>query len=87
VPELSAFADENPGIAVLGVAVEDRLPAAEEFAAEISPSYQLAMGDRAFEAAYPRLGLPVTYFIDSDGTVTDIHNGIIDIETLEEITG
>ena len=86
MPTLSEFARSNPDVLVLGVAVEDTLERASEFAAEIEVVYPLAMGDPAFETAYPRLGLPVTYFIDGDGLVTDQHNGLVDAETLEELT-
>jgi thiol-disulfide isomerase/thioredoxin len=85
MPELSAFAGAHPEVTVIGVAVEDRLETAREFAAEIAPVYPLAMGDPAFEDSYPRLGLPVTYVIDATGTVTAVHNGIIDFEALEEL--
>ncbi|MCI0544999.1 MAG: TlpA family protein disulfide reductase [Actinobacteria bacterium] len=86
MPDLSTFANAHPDIAVLGVAVEDRLESAAEFAEEIGVVYPLALGDQGFEASYPRLGLPVTYFIDANGKVTDVHHGLIDIATLEELT-
>ncbi|HEX9762874.1 MAG TPA: TlpA disulfide reductase family protein [Acidimicrobiia bacterium] len=85
MPDLSAFAAAHPEVTMIGVAVEDRLEKARAFAAEISPVYPLAMGDPAFEDSYPRLGLPVTYVIDATGTVTAVHNGIIDFEALEEL--
>ena len=85
MPDLSAFAAAHPEVTMIGVAVEDRLEKARAFAAEISPVYSLAMGDPAFEDSYPRLGLPVTYVIDATGTVTAVHNGIIDFEALEEL--
>jgi cytochrome c biogenesis protein CcmG, thiol:disulfide interchange protein DsbE len=87
MPAISEFAAAHPEILVVGVAVEDTLASAREFGAEISPAYQLALGDAEFEAVYPRLGLPVTYVIDAGGTVTDIHNGLIDAAMLEELTG
>jgi cytochrome c biogenesis protein CcmG/thiol:disulfide interchange protein DsbE len=86
MPYLSAFAEDNPGVAVVGVAVEDRLDDARAFAAEIDPVYPLAFGDQAFDEAYPNFGLPVTYFLDENGGVTEIFNGILTPETLEEKT-
>lgn len=82
-PEISAFAESHPEVKVIGVAVEDREESSIEFAEEFAPSYDLAIGDEEFENAYPRLGLPVTYFIDSEGTVTDVINGIVTEEVLE----
>ena len=46
----------------------------------------LAFGDEAFEEAYPNFGLPVTYFLDEDGSVTEVFNGILTPERLEELT-
>ena len=86
MPDLSAFAEQNPDIAVVGVAVEDQLEDARAFGAEIDPVYALAFGDEAFDEAYPNFGLPVTYFLDADGGVTDVFNGILTPERLEELT-
>jgi thiol-disulfide isomerase/thioredoxin len=85
IPEISAFADNNPGVRVLGVAVDDTETAATDFARSIGASYDLAIGDRDFESAYPRLGLPVTYFIDSSGIVTEVFNGILNEATLADL--
>ncbi len=87
IPELSAFAENNPGVRVLGVAVEDTETAATDFARNIGAGYELAIGDSEFESAYPRLGLPVTFFIDSSGTVTDVFNGILDEATISDLAG
>lgn len=85
IPALSAFAAANPGVAVIGVAVEDNLEDARALAAELEPAYPLGFGDDDFEASYPNFGLPVTYFIAADGTVVDVFNGILTEETLEEM--
>ena len=87
MPDLSAFAREHPEFEVVGVAVEDSLEEARTFAAELDPGYVLAYGDEAFERAYHNFGLPVTYFLDEDGTVTEVFNGILTPERLEEIAG
>jgi thiol-disulfide isomerase/thioredoxin len=85
IPDISAFADANPQIQVIGVAVEDVESAAREFAAEIGASYPLALGTTEVEDSYPRLGLPVTYVLDENGVVTDIFNGIVNQEVLGEL--
>lgn len=85
IPEISVFSEENPGIKVIGVAVEDTDQNATAFANEMRPAYELAIGDAAFEESYPRLGLPVTYIIDRRGLVTDVFNGILDRETLGQL--
>ena len=86
IPDLSAFAEENPDIAIVGVAVDDRLEDAQAFGAEIDPVYSLAFGDDAFDVAYPNFGLPVTYFLDEEGGVTEVFNGILTPARLEELT-
>lgn len=86
MPDIDEFARANPDIAVLGVAVEDRREAASAFAAEVGVGYPLALGDGAFEQAYPRIGLPVTYFIDSSGVVISLRNGIVTVSTLEDLS-
>lgn len=85
IPAIDAFAAEHPEVMVLGVAVQDTEAAAMEFAEELSPGYPLGIADPAFEAAYPRIGLPATYVIGSDGRIDEVFNGILDQETLEEL--
>jgi thiol-disulfide isomerase/thioredoxin len=87
MPDLSEFAAANPGIALVGVAVEDTLDSATAFGEEIGPVYPLAFGNPDFDEAYPNFGLPVTYFLDEAGLVTSVYNGILTPETLAEITG
>lgn len=85
IPEISRFAERHEDVKVIGVAVDDTEESATAFARQIRASYDMALGDEAFEAAYPRIGLPVTYVIDGDGLVTDVFNGILDYETLVEL--
>ncbi len=87
IPDISAFAEANPDVTIIGVAVEDAEQTAREFAAEINASYPLALGTTAVEDAYPNLGLPATYVIDGNGVVTDIINGIVDEESLRSAVG
>ena len=87
IPEISAFAGNNSVFRVVGVAVDDTEAAAIDFARSIGAGYDLAIGDGEFESAYPRIGLPVTYFIDSSGIVADVFNGILNEATLEDLAG
>jgi thiol-disulfide isomerase/thioredoxin len=87
MPDLSDFAEANPGTAVIGVAVEDTIGDATSFGEEIDPSYPLAFGNEGFDEAYPHFGLPVTYFLDESGVVTTVHNGTLTSEMIEEIAG
>lgn len=85
IPDITTFAEANPNVTVIGVAVEDVEDASREFAAEIDAGYPLAIGTTEVEEAYPRLGLPVTYIIDADGTVTEVVNGIVDENVLLDL--
>jgi thiol-disulfide isomerase/thioredoxin len=82
IPDISAYSESTDDVAVLGVAVEDRLEDSVAFANEVQASYPLAFGNEDFRISYPSLGLPATYFIDSDGTIASIFNGIVTEETL-----
>ena len=85
IPDLSAFALAHPDIAVIGVAVEDQPDDSRALADELGPSYPLALGNTEFEEAYPNFGLPVTFFLNGDGTVTGVHNGVLTDEILTEM--
>ena len=87
IPDISAYAEANPGTVVVGVAVEDSEDGARGFAAEIGASYALALGTAQFEDAYPNLGLPATYIIDESGMVVEVINGVVDEETLATAVG
>ncbi|MGB7860174.1 MAG: TlpA disulfide reductase family protein [Acidimicrobiia bacterium] len=87
IPAISAFADANPDVSVIGVAVRDVDESSRQFSAEVGASYPLALGSAEVEAAYPGFGLPYTVIIDASGLITDIYNGIVDVETLEDLVG
>ena len=87
IPDISEYAEANPDVSVVGIAVEDAAAPAREFAAEVGAAYPLALGTDQIEAAYPRLGLPVTYVLDANGIVTHVFNGVVDAETLTEAIG
>ena len=56
----------------------------ETFAAEVGASYPLGVDDSlSVTDNYPFMGLPVTYLIGADGSITRQVNGQISSETLE----
>ena len=70
IPAVSRVADDNPQVAFVGVAANDRFSDAQRFAAEIGASYPLGIEDtRPTAEVYPFVGLPTTYLIDERGTV------------------
>ena len=71
IPEFSEVAVANPDVAFVGAAVEDARGPAEAFAAEVGASYPLGIDEQfTVKNGYPFVGLPVTYLIDADGTVS-----------------
>lgn len=70
IPELSAFADQNPGIAVVGVAVNDTETDARALAAELSPTYLVGIDATGrLRDRYPSPGMPFTVLIDGQGVI------------------
>lgn len=72
-PALSTFAQANPGITVVGVAVQDQFEPARAFAEEMEPTFLVGWdAEDSVRDAYPSFGLPATFLIDAEGVVTDI---------------
>lgn len=70
IPELSSFADQNPGIAVIGVAVNDTEDDARALADELQPSYLVGMdASGRLRDRYPSVGMPFTVLIDGQGVI------------------
>lgn len=85
-PAFSQFSRENPGIAVVGVAVNDRLEDAEAFWKETESDFVVGYDTtRRLRDSYPGFGLPVTFIIDETGTVTHQLEGGVTVETLESL--
>lgn len=86
MPEFDAIAAEKPALLVLGVAVQDTEENARDFAEEIAVSYPLGIDStETVAAAYPFLGLPATWLIGSDGTISRQVNGQVNAEMLREM--
>lgn len=82
-PLLSQFAADRPDVTVVGVAVRDQRPKAAAFAEEMDPTFLVGFDeDGAVADAYPSFGLPATYVIDRDGTITEVIGGQLTEETL-----
>lgn len=70
MPAIDAASLRHPGVKFVGVAVEDRLAAAADFADEIGVSYTLAFDtDGVVADGYPFLGLPATFLISGEGVL------------------
>ncbi len=88
MPELDRLAKNTPDVFVIGVAVDDTAVAARGLAAELGVDYPLAFDATGRVAeAYPSFGLPVTYFISSDGVITHRFQGAVTEGRLVEVLG
>ena len=86
IPEFSRVADANPGVAFVGVAVEDGRGPAEAFAAEVGASFPLGFDENlTVKNGYPFIGLPVTYLIGADGAVIRQIQGQLNAPVLQAL--
>lgn len=83
MPDFDAVAAEREDVLIVGIAVEDDPAAAEAFGAEIGVRYPLGIDYTGVIASrYPYLGLPTTWFIDSEGIIVRQWTGLIDHDDL-----
>lgn len=71
IPELSAYAQEHPEVKLIGVSMDQGLPAARVRAAakKYGATYPIAMDPGAAGAAYGASVLPTTVVIGGDGAI------------------
>ena len=89
VPWLVEFADQyrDQGLAVLGLSIDDTADKIQDFAEEYDVNYPMLIGlDREdFQEAYgPIWGVPMTFFVDREGTICRTHAGIATREEFEK---
>ena len=89
IPWFVEFAEqyEDDGLVVLGLSVDDTVDKIQAFAEEYDVNYPMLVGlDREdFQEAYgPVWGIPMTFFIDREGTLCRTHTGIANREEFEK---
>ena len=85
-PAFSQFSRENPDIAVVGVAVNDRREDAVAFWKEIESDFVVGYDTtQRLRDSYPGFGLPVTFVIDQTGTVIHQLEGGVTQDDLESL--
>lgn len=89
VPWFVEFADQykDDGLVVLGVSIDDTPDKIEEFATEYDVNYPMLVGlerDDFMESYGPIWGVPMTFFIDRDGSLCRTHAGIATREEFEK---
>jgi peroxiredoxin len=86
IPELiETYAKyKDRGVVVLGVSLDDTAQMLRDYAPKMHMNYPLLLMQDDFDAAYgPIFGVPVTYFIDRDGTITRRHFGPVSKEQVD----
>ena len=89
VPWFVEFADQyaDDGLVVLGLSVDDTVDKIREFADDFDVNYPMlvGLGREDFQEAYgPIWGVPMTFFIDREGTVCRTHAGIATRDEFEQ---
>ena len=89
VPWLVEFADQyrDQGLVVLGLSIDDTADKIQDFARAYDVNYPMLIGlDRDdFQEAYgPIWGVPMTFFVDREGTICRTHAGIATREEFEK---
>ncbi len=85
-PAFSEFSRNNPGIAVVGVAVNDEREDAVTFWQETESDFAVGYDTtRRLRDSYPGFGLPVTFVIDETGLVTHQLEGGVTTDLLESL--
>lgn len=87
IPELSAFSDSSPTLAVVGVAVNDQPADARRLADELEPTYLVGVDATGrLRDLYPSVGMPFTVLIDSEGIIRWSKPGGVTADELESVT-
>ena len=89
IPWFVEFAEQHQddGLVVLGLSIDDTAAKIQAFAEEYNVNYPMLVGlDREdFQEAYgPIWGIPMTFFIDREGTLCRTHTGIANREEFEK---
>lgn len=72
-PDLQQLHDENPGIVVLGINLQETTSDADRFRDEFGLTFPLGMDlDGEIAQAYRATGIPVTILVDSDGVIREM---------------
>jgi peroxiredoxin len=87
IPELvEAYSKyKDKGVVVLGISLDDPAETLRAYARKKQMNYPLLLWDDAFDEAYgPIVGVPITFFIGRDGTISRRHFGPVTKERIEQ---
>src|SRR5258705_3250415 len=86
IPELVEAYNKykDRGVVVLGVSLDDPAETLRAYAPKKKMDYPLLLWEDAFEDAYePIVGVPITFFIGRDGTISRRHFGPVTKEAID----
>ena len=84
---MQRFAKANPGVRVVGIAIDDAPDAAREFAREVGVTFPLGVDeDDAVGDGYGVSGLPTTLVLDRQGRLAATWAGPVTEAELERLT-
>ena len=87
IPELVEAYNKykDRGVVVLGVSLDDPAETLRAYAPKKNMNYPLLLWQDAFEDAYgPIVGVPITFFIGRDGTISERHFGPVTKEGIDQ---
>ena len=87
IPELvEAYSKyKDKGVVVLGLSLDDPAETLRAYAPKKQINYPLLLWEDAFDEAYgPIVGVPITFFIGRDGTISRRHFGPVTKERIEQ---
>jgi len=87
IPELVEAYNKykDRGVVVLGVSLDDPAETLRAYAPKKNMNYPLLLWQDAFEDAYgPIVGVPITFFIGRDGTISERHFGPVSKEGIDQ---
>lgn len=87
IPELvEAYSKyKDKGVVVLGISLDDPAETLRAYAPKKNMNYPLLLWDDKFDESYgPILGVPITFFIGRDGTITRRHFGPVTKERIDQ---
>ncbi len=83
IPELSEYASDHPGVAVIGVAVRDQREPAAALASEMAPDYPMGFDVTSrLRDQYVGFGMPATFIIDRQGVIVHQFDGPVTADQL-----
>jgi peroxiredoxin len=86
MPAIEAIytAQRETGFVVLAIAVDDSAENVQRFAEKHGLSFQPLLDDGMVARDYLVFGLPTSFFVGVDGTITDVHTGMLTEKEIEE---